>query len=892
MFTYRKYHKRLMELVAALAIGLPMTAGSAIVNVDIKGMSNYPGPQPDPLNPTYVGQGPAGGGTNFNGVLVDSRLPGGASGDWHGGDFFLTVTAPNLLDSFSNATTISFTTSPVGGDGGSAVVSATNAATLLGDHLFVGYAPHASDATADFTISGLGSAPVVDLYFYGNERAVGIVGANPTPFAGSGIFTSGNTRYFKQVPVSGGEVARTFGSGSTVGGLTIVTLELRPFLKSFSPTGNAVRQNPVIEVELEDYITQVATNSIQLIFNGQAVSPAITKPAGTNVTFVTYAPGNLPQRSTNTVRIVFSDTSSPPLTQTNDFSFVTVSEITAAATVNIDFGGFRVNNSPAITFVGQGAAGGGTVFNGLIADSTLPDGSDNDNLTVGGTTLLNSLGDVTTVSFTIAPVGGRNVGSTTDPTAIAALLNDAIFVGRFGQASGAANFTISGLTGPAVDLYFYVGPESATRPIIIPGSVPSPFGANGNFTSANTVYFSHVPVTGGQVSGTLGTTNLTYAAISGLSVIAPLARPYVSSVAPLGRAVPTNAVITITLNDYVTQVVTNSIDLFLNGLALAPTIMQPAGTTVTTVSYDPHGLQPESTNTVRIVFSDDANPPVVQTNEFTFRVVGQLAIGINFRADAVTQTMDLTDTAGVMATANWNNVPVAIFNVTNLIDGAGSPTAVNLAIQVASTTTNAPSALNGYQVGNTAPAAGDKKMMTGHAYVGVGNKIDVAISGLDAGWTGSFGYDVYVYYRSGGAFGQSFSVLDAGTAVVAGPAIVSDSAASGFDGNYVQSDGAGSPGHYYKFSNLHLANFTLEAVPVVGYAYLSGLQIVQASSIASIPLKVNITRQGNDLSISWTGTATLQSAVQVAGPWTDVPGATNPLQVTPTGAQLFYRLKQ
>ena len=59
------------------------------------------------------------------------------------------------------------------------------------------------------------------------------------------------------------------------------------------------------------------------------------------------------------------------------------------AVVNIDFNGDRHvpgPNARPVTYQGQGAAGGGTYWNGLPADSRLPNGTDDDNLTVGGTT--------------------------------------------------------------------------------------------------------------------------------------------------------------------------------------------------------------------------------------------------------------------------------------------------------------------------------------------------------------------------------------------------------------------------------------------------------------------------------------------------------------------------
>ncbi|MCL5098080.1 MAG: immunoglobulin domain-containing protein [Candidatus Omnitrophica bacterium] len=824
------YQKRLCKLAAAVLLALPMAAGGTIVNVDLNGVSNFPGPEPDPLNPTYVGQGPAGGGTNFNGVLVDSRLPGGAGTNWQDGDFYLTIIAENLLDSDGNPTAISFTASPVGGDGGAtAIPNAADSGALFADYIFVGYAPHPADATAAFTISGLGSLTFVDLYFYGAVVGpITIPGAAPATFTDVGIFNSGNTRYFKQVPVTDGQVSGTFGSGTVVSGFTVATPEPHPFVKSVAPTGGSVRQDAAIQVELEDYVTQVATNTIQLFLNGAAVTPTISKPAGSDVTTVTYTPPTiLPQRSANTVMIVFSDTGTPPFTQTNEFSFVVVSEATAAGTVNIDFDGFRVNDTPAITYVGQGAAGGGTVFNGLSADSTLPDGSNNDALTVNGNDLLNSLGDTTTVGFSIATVGGRNTGAATDPTTAGALFNDAIFVSRFGQQSGSAAFSITGLTSPGVDLYFYVGPESASQPVSVEGRDPSPFAGGGIFTSANTVYFSHAPVSGGKVSGTLGTTNLAFAAISGLTIVTPLPHPYVSSTAPAPRGAQTNAVISVVLQDYVAQVVTNSIQLLLNGLTVTPVITKPAGSTATTVSYTPpDGLIPGSSNVVRVVFSDNATPPVTQTNEFGFLVarllVGSpLTIAINFRADdagGLNGVMFPDDSAGVNPTVNWNNVPGANLNVAGLIDSTGAATPANL--DIVST------ALQLFQVANTAIEPGDQEMMRGHIYCSGGNTIDVTVSGLTATYTGP-GYDLYIYWRSGtGAWPHTYTILDDSGATVAGPAEVADSNVIGFDGTYVESDGNGSAGHYYVFSNLKLANFTIHLeAPSGSYTYISGLQI-------------------------------------------------------------------
>jgi MYXO-CTERM domain-containing protein len=168
------------------------------------------------------------------------------------------------------------------------------------------------------------------------------------------------------------------------------------------------------------------------------------------------------------------------------------------ATVNIDFEGIRPGDAgTAGLFVGRGAAGGGTVFNGIAADST----GGNDNLTVAGSNLLDSDGAATPVGFTIGPVGGdHEPGQGSEP---AALYDDYVFNNSAGNSTpGGSPFTISGLDGAGTaDLYFYLANFNGA-PVAVDGV--SGNGVAGTFNGLSAVFFDDVPVTNGQITGLFG----------------------------------------------------------------------------------------------------------------------------------------------------------------------------------------------------------------------------------------------------------------------------------------------------------------------------------------------------------------------------------------------------
>ena len=189
-----------------------------------------------------------------------------------------------------------------------------------------------------------------------------------------------------------------------------------------------------------------------------------------------------------------------------------------AAIVNIDFNGVRDGDIVGPTYVGDGAAGGGTVFNGLLADSRSPNG---DNLTIGGTDFLDSYGNTTSIDFTVSPVGGDVGGTaTTDPSSSLALFSDYVFDHSAGNTSDSP-FSIGGLDGFAVaDLYFYH--RSSSSRIVVDGETADTFVATGIYATSNTLYYQNVPIVDGRISGYFGGGT---AIISGMTIVANVPEP-------------------------------------------------------------------------------------------------------------------------------------------------------------------------------------------------------------------------------------------------------------------------------------------------------------------------------------------------------------------------------
>jgi hypothetical protein len=192
-------------------------------------------------------------------------------------------------------------------------------------------------------------------------------------------------------------------------------------------------------------------------------------------------------------------------------SFAANQSAWADTIVNIDLEGYRTagggrdSNVPPDTFIGVGAAGGGTVFNG-INPTTLSDNTASpitgDNQTLSGSNLLNSTGVGSGINFTIGPVGVDNESTTVgQPTNPNALFSDYVFNNSAGNTSN-ASFTLTGLKpGALYDVYLYHSSDSS---IAITGGTPTAATLSGIYNTGNTALFVVNADGLGHIAGTMG----------------------------------------------------------------------------------------------------------------------------------------------------------------------------------------------------------------------------------------------------------------------------------------------------------------------------------------------------------------------------------------------------
>ncbi|MSU35979.1 MAG: hypothetical protein EXS36_12925 [Pedosphaera sp.] len=551
------------------------TLAALVVNIDLNGVRNDPGP--DQIGPTYQGQGAAGGGSIWNGVLVDSRTQIGADDNDN-----LSVAAANLLDSIGGATTVGFSINPVGGDvGGNPTTNPTQAPALFSDYLFVGFGAQIT-LKADFTIN-VPDVPSVDLYFYNQVGTITIPGSQPETGKANGIFNANNTRVFKTVPVTNGKITGSLnGDPGRLAGLTIVKPAPHALVRSRAPAeGTEAYRTAVIRVELQDNVSLVVRPSIRLVLNGTAVSTVIAKTG--DITTVTYdQPGPLPQ-GLNKAQIIFSDNASTPLTVTNDWNFLVVSDSRLIVTPEMLSG-------PLVFFASP---------NGLTHKAPIPYGIANNVTDSGWIWPQDDTGELD-VDFGV-------------PTE----LNRFRAFSSYGGGPRGADWAIEYSTNntdwqTGGDFLFETSNGGGVNN---DGSARTDAGGwyevNFNEAGKEARYWRIR-----QVAHTISHAPR----VAQVEFYAAVKQPSVKSLAPLGGNNPRNVNIVIELEDGLNKVAPATVQLTVNGAVVAPNISKPAGSKVSTLIYDPPTNLPLGINTVKLTFSNEGTPAVIQTEEWIFQV--------------------------------------------------------------------------------------------------------------------------------------------------------------------------------------------------------------------------------------------------------------------------------
>ena len=448
--------------------------------------------------------------------------------------------------------------------------------------------------------------------------------------------------------LSGAEVNAIYSFGLNGTNLANVPI-IDPFVTSTIPAPLAtdvLPSAPISAVITDGGINKLATNSIQFLLNGTAKTPSITK-SGTDTTVQYTPPSMLPAGSANTVTLIFANNATPATTFTNTWAFTVANYHVIPSTAGTAPGsantpGFRARSVQA------------------RMDANLPNSIARQEAQLAGTLIDPTTGqpyvnhafpgpnsdgsyDIDLVNFNL---GGGDAGSVTGDL-------DFTTVGVPGDESSGFNFAVEILAfldlkagyhrfGVNSDDGFVLraGPDARDATSQVLGFYDGGRGPGDTFADfvvqTDGVYSFRLGYEQGNggaaleffsVDLTTGTRTLINDPSDPNAVKAYRVRPgsgatpFVSVLVPSSPVnIGPDVVISATIQNSATAVVTNSIKLYFDGTQVQPSI-QPSSGTNTLVQYDPPGLLASlSTHDLQLVFADNGTPVTTKTNEFQFSV--------------------------------------------------------------------------------------------------------------------------------------------------------------------------------------------------------------------------------------------------------------------------------
>ena len=422
--------------------------------------------------------------------------------------------------------------------------------------------------------------------------------------------------------------------------LDVAVGETPPSLDSMAPVGTDASGKPVIRVGLRDGYFGVDISSILFWFDGAPVTAAISTEDG--LTTIQYEPGVLSAGSTHSYTVAFADNNSPPLSQTNTFSFTVANYLTLPAayakpagsattpgftyrTVKAPLGTSVLPNTIArakaqlnLTLIDPNT---GAPYENSATPGTNPDGSynvDTINFEQAGTSAGNLAGDQTfpgldasdhdsfsteALFYLDLPAGYYRFGVNSDD-------GFEVSVGTQPQDAFAPQTVLGvfdGGRGPSDTLFDFLAPAAGTysfRLIYEEGSV----GASCEFFSVDTATGERILVNDGANPNAIKA----YRALAGVTQT-----PFVRAVDPSPDAtdVLVDTLIYAYIWDGANAVNEQTIMLKLNGEAVTPTLNKSG--VITTVSFQPPSpLAYRAANTIELIYGDGT---VLQTNRWTFQ---------------------------------------------------------------------------------------------------------------------------------------------------------------------------------------------------------------------------------------------------------------------------------
>jgi hypothetical protein len=460
-----------------------------------------------------------------------------------------------------------------------------------------------------------------------------------------------HTNVFGYVPIVGriGLGARTSEGTAEhwVDDISIATTTLtKPFVASVAPIGPNAGADATVNIRLEDYQTEVNTNSIQLSLNGQIAARSVSK-SGSVTTILYNPPGLLASGSTNRLKLIFADRATPPAQTTNEYEFVVEDYATVPSSSTVPRSSIILTNIGFRVRTVQARANAGLETSVARAEAQL-----------AGTLIDPSIG----TPYINEAKPGPNADGTFDEPETINYEQEGSPVGNFTEGErgvpgipgrGAHNndFAMEALTylelqagyqrlGVTSDEGFKVTLGRDIRDAFAPA-----IGLfDGGRRSGDTI-FSFVAETNGFYPCRLvwfeggGAANVEFYSVTSdgkkilindrsntnaIKAYLPTdalsqTPPYVQSVSPRpdSTGVSRKPLVSVVLKDAQSRVATNSVQLRLNGERVTPIITKTGDATLVNFQI-PTLLEPLSLNALSLSYADNATPANTVTRQWTF----------------------------------------------------------------------------------------------------------------------------------------------------------------------------------------------------------------------------------------------------------------------------------